>query len=298
VLAKNRLSSVAREVHVERSTPQTEVLCNVTSDMDRLMDAMQVSLAEVRMQEIGGLFEKFEKVVANVAGLNDHPMRFETEGGRTHIDRFMAETIAGPLQQLLQFVVKERFESGDVRQASGKPETATLKIRARNEGCYTVVSVTEDGRCWESMHEAIASLYEEGGAAESTPAAGSLEERALELMSDVSDCGLGGLRSTLNAMGADISVGIRSDGETTYRITLPQVASVLRSMSVMVGETEYSVPLESVMEIVRLDDATIHEVTGEPCIRLRDHVFPLVDLRARLDGIPGPAAQPRHPAVG
>lgn len=284
VLSKNRLSSVARQVHLDLTSQETEELCVVTSDMDRLMDVMQVILGEVRMQEVGKLFEKFEKIVTNVANLNDHPMRFETLGGSTDVDRFIADRIADPIQQLLQFVVKERFERADERSSLGKSDEASLLLEARNEGCYTVIAVTEDGKPWEQYLNSIVLMDQE----EDTPRLTSdapLEERILDLMAENAEgTGLARLQPLLHGIGAEISVQLHDNGQTTYRITLPMVASVLRSMAVTVNEAEYSLPLESVEEIVRLEGVEVHEVAGEPCVRLRDHVFPLIDLRSQLDG--------------
>lgn len=287
VLAKNRLASVAGQVHSERSNEQTEELCVVTADMDRLMDVMQVTLGEVRMQEVGKLFEKFEKIVTNIANLNDHPMRFTTQGGQTDVDRFVAERLSDPIQQLLQFIVKERFERSDERSEFNKSPEASLELEARNEGSYTVLTVREDGCSWDRFFADLASRETFGDEPFAMPE-GSVADQIQSLMAEHAEgTGLAGLEGIFAGIGASISASV-DDEITSYRIALPQVASVLRSMAVTVSGGEYSMPLESVEEIVRLDGVDVHEVAGEPCVRLRDRVFPLIDLRSMLCEVASP----------
>src|SRR5688500_10602705 len=100
----------------------------------------------MRMGPVGDVFERFPRMVRDAARALGKDVDFQIEGKEIEIDRSILEEIADPLVHLLRNAVDHGIESPAERYGAGKPEKATLVLRAWRDRSSVRIQVQEDGR--------------------------------------------------------------------------------------------------------------------------------------------------------
>jgi chemotaxis protein histidine kinase CheA len=291
VLAKNRVSAQSRGLAARLQDEEARDLVASGDELGRLMGLLQASVTDIRTQAIDKLFERYHRVIQDVANINDKQIELEIRGGDTPVDKFLLERLGEPLMRILRHAASGSIEKPEQREAAGKPTIGRITLTARNEAGRLLVTIVDDGVGFDAdeigMMAEAADLVSESELA-SMP---SDEIVALVMRDDFPDGSLGGLRTMIEAFGGSITLESQPGRGATFRMAMPIVSAVIPSMMVEIGGELYAVPLESIVEIVRIDAERTHDVSGHPVMRLRDQVLPLVMMREAL-------ALPQDPEAG
>ncbi len=282
VLSKNRVVSLSRAFRDREGDEAAGDLAATADELNRLTGELQSSVMDMRTQPVERLFERYPRVIRDVARLADKQIDVHLRGVEAPVDRAVLEQLVEPLNQILRGYVCPAIETPADRAAARKTETGNVVLAAQNQGAHMVISVEHDGRGFDrdqAIHLLAASGVETEDALQART---DLALFDMMLQDEASESPLVGLAATLAPIGAFISLDAHRASGMLIEITVPLTSSVIPGMMVGVGAHTYAVPLQTIREIVKTAGLSRYEVAGRDTIRLRDDVMPLLDLRRAL----------------
>ncbi|MCP4542073.1 MAG: chemotaxis protein CheA [Chloroflexi bacterium] len=265
-------------------------LSDMVSHFDRVVDSLQEEVMEARMLPIAHLFQKFPRLVRDVARISNKQVNLIIDGEATELDRSVIEVIGDPLIHLLRNAVDHGLESPQDRIAAGKPPTGTIWLAAAHEEGHIVITVKDDGRGIDP--ERIRRSAVNRGLMSEEQVAQLDDDAAInyifqpnlstaEKVTDVSGRGVGldVVRTNVKQLSGSVVVESEIGQGTTFRVTLPLTLAIVQAMMIGLGDDVYAIPLTSIVESLYLADVQASTVQGKPVITWRNQVLPIVRLR-------------------
>ena len=270
---------------------------DLVTRMTRLISELQHTVLAMRMVPVGDVFDRFPRMVRDAARALGKDVDFQIEGREIEIDRAILEEIADPLVHLLRNAIDHGIETPAERYGAGKPEKATLILRAWRDRSSVRIQVEEDGR-GVNAKRVLAKARAQGLAVPETNEVTNEELLRIlsapgfstaEQVTDVSGRGVGmdAVVSRVRALGGAIDMQTQFGEGTTFTLRLPVTLAIAQALRVRVGNEDYAIPLTHVAEAVELDNAAIDRHKGKEVLRLREEVLPLVRLRNVMQSSPG-----------
>lgn len=304
-LAKNRLNCLRTDILSGKDNPDTlRALDEAVSHLDLLVSDLQNAVMKTRMQPIGRLFQKYPRVARDMARQLGKNVELVLVGEDTELDKTMIEELGDPLIHLVRNAVDHGIEAPDERRRSGKPETATVRLSARQMGDHIILEISDDGRGMKP--DVLRRKAVEKGLIDADAAANMDDRHALQLVfmpgfstkeqvSSFSGRGVGMdvVKTNIQKLNGRIEIKSIVGGGTTFSISLPLTLAILPVLVVRVGEQPFAVPLALVREIIAIQPDEVQEVSGKATMVVRDEVLPVRSLSG-LIGWP----QERPPAYG
>jgi two-component system chemotaxis sensor kinase CheA len=267
---------------------QLEMLRQGLAQLSRHTRELQESVMSIRMLPISTVFNRFPRLVRDLAQKLDKKVVLDMRGETTELDKTVLEKIGDPLVHLVRNAIDHGLEMPDKRLASGKGDTGTLRLEAFHRGGSIVVEVADDGAGLN--RDAIVAKAIQRGII--TTGEGMSDEAVADLIfeagfstaaatTDLSGRGVGMDVVRRNVMDLGGSVNIRSvqGSGTTFTITLPLTLAIIDGLTAAVGEEIYIVPLVSIVESVQVKPDAVRSVAGGgELFRFRDHWLPIVRL--------------------
>jgi two-component system chemotaxis sensor kinase CheA len=296
VIDRNILQNiVSRAEEASHDIDFVDNLAETALHLERLTNELQSEVMKARMVPVDQVFNRFPRVVRDLARRLEKQIDFVVEGGETELDRSVIEEIAEPMVHLLRNAVDHGIESPAERVAAGKRATGTIRVAARHEAGQIVLEISDDGRGIDARRVLRAALdvgvvsedestrYEEADAVNLVFAPGL---STASKISDVSGRGVGMdvVRTSLEKLGGSIGITTRVGGGTTFTIHLPLTLAIVHALLVSADAHTYALPLSSVVEIVRFQEATLRRINRRLIVNLRGALLPLVSLGALLRG--------------
>ena len=294
VLNKNRMLALTRNLR-ELNLHQDVVddYNMAASDLDRLTSELQIGVMRTRMQPLAKLFERYPRVIRDVARMTDKKMQLLIEGKDTEVDKSVLELLADPLVHILRNSADHGIEQPDVRKQANKPETGTIKLQAQHQGSHVRVAIIDDGKGLD--REIIGGKAVQRGLCTEDQLAAMSDEEVFRFIfeagfstaakvSDLSGRGVGMdvVRTNVTKLNGDVHISSKKGEGTCIEILIPLTVAIMPAMVVGVGKHLYSIPLQCIVEIIRPEEHGLHLVGSQPVVRLRDSVLPLLDLRKVL----------------
>jgi len=256
------------------------------------------TIVQTRMNPIGALFDRCERLVRDVARQLGREVKLETSGRDLELDRSVLEAFADPLTHLIRNGVDHGLESAIERQAAGKPKAGLLKLTAREQSGEVILSLEDDGRGIDPdrvKEKAVAKGIVSAGHAAGLTRRGVLDllfHAGFSTRDEVTalsgrGVGLDVVRNNVEKLGGVVEVdSVLGRGTTfTARIPLTQAlvsSSLISALVVTSGGERYAIPQTAVDEIIRVssqdDRDRLRLVNGRWVYRLRDQVLPVVPL--------------------
>jgi two-component system chemotaxis sensor kinase CheA len=282
VLLRNRLLSLA-------SRSDNESLAAMAGDLDRVSDDLQNAVLGMRMQPVGRLFQRFPRIVRDLARQLGKDIELVTEGEDTDLDRSLVEALADPLIHLLRNAVDHGLEDPAGRERAGKPRKGKVKLSASQRGERIVISVSDDGRGMDP--DVLRRKAVEKGVIDAAQAARLSEVECYELIfrpgfstaaqiSDISGRGVGMdvVKTRVAELGGTLQVHSRLGSGSTLELTVPLTLAILRVLMVRVGDRLFALPLGNVSEVFELQPQHDHMLDGRRVAAHRGRALVLGDL--------------------
>jgi two-component system, chemotaxis family, sensor kinase CheA len=282
VVAKNRLTAMA----ASSSDPG---LVEVSDRIGRLVAAMQGEVIGARMSPVGEVFDRFPRLVRDLARDLGKRIRFHMEGEEIELDRSILDEIGEPLLHLIRNAADHGIESPEQRAAAGKPAEGRILLAASRERNTVALRVTDDGRGID--REAILVRARREGLADAAIdiLTDDLLLRVLarpgfstaEAVSGVSGRGVGVdvAMTRVRALGGTLEVHSELGLGTNFVIRVPLTLAIVRALLADVGGERYAVPLAYVAETVDFNPRAVTAVRSREALLVRDLVIPTVHLR-------------------
>ncbi|WP_334162492.1 chemotaxis protein CheA [Phenylobacterium sp.] len=300
-VAKNALAHAAAMAQAGGDAAAlAETLKAQHAQLDRLVGELQRAVLNIRVLPLRQVFQRFPRLVREmVVGLGK-PARLVTEGDATEADKAVVEALFEPLLHVLRNALDHGVEPAEERAAAGKPPSATIVLRAHRDGDQVVVEVEDDGRGIDVGR--VREVAARRGVADPEALAALSDEEAVNLVfapgfstaaevTSLSGRGVGmdAVRTAVERLGGRVRIASRAGEGTTVRFMLPFTVMMSRVMTVEAGGQVFGIPLEAVIETVRVPRGRIVPVGAAQAFVLRDRTAPLIDLGEVL-GQPGAAS--------
>lgn len=298
VVSRNRLLDLLSQ-HPDGALRRT------AEAMGRQVGELQAELLAARMTPVAELFDRFPRVVRDLARDLGRRVRLETEGGDIEVDRAVLEQLGDPLVHLVRNAIDHGIEPPAARVAAGKPPEGRLRLVVARERNSVVIRVLDDGRGIDRSR--VLQKAREVGVAE--PGLGTMgDDQLLRMLargglstaskvSGVSGRGVGVdvVVTRLRALGGTVELTSRSGEGTAFTLRVPLTLAIVSALLVRVGGERYAVPLAYVAETVDYEGGRRAGAAADEVLEVRGRAIPTVHL-AQLFAVPGAGAI-RRPAV-
>lgn len=272
-----------------RLTELTETL----EQMDRVTTDLQSVVMKVRMVPVSQVFNRFPRMVRDLAKELNKDINLTIEGEDTELDRTVIDEIGDPLMHLLRNSLDHGVEHPDDREAKGKPRTGEVGLIARHEGNNVVIMVTDDGagiNADKIRNKAVEKGMISREEADALPDADAVRLIFLpgfstaETITDVSGRGVGMdvVRSKIESLGGHVDVETKIDEGSVFKIKLPLTLAIIQAMLVKVQDEMYAIPLGSIDSTINITPNDIKTVQNKEVIVLRGQIIPIARLNEVL----------------
>lgn len=294
VVARTRMNQIGKALESRYNDDQDVIdLAKTFTHVSKIVDGLQLDITAARMLPVGTVFNRFPRMIRDLAQKAGKKIDFTVTGEETGIDRSVIEHIRDPLVHLLRNAVDHGIELPGKREAAGKPERGTIRLSAAHEQNYIVITVEDDGKGIDGAvikeaairkgiisPEAAARISDAEGIDLIFEAGMSTAEKA----TDVSGRGVGMdiVRRNVEALNGTIHVETRVGVGTKFRLKLPLTLATFQALLVSSNSNIYAIPLVSIVETLALESEEIDTVAQKEVIRLRDRIIPLLRLDTLL----------------
>jgi len=257
------------------------------SDLERNTRHLQESVMSIRMIPMSFVFNRFPRMIRDLAGKLGKEIELKMVGEATELDKGLIEKIIDPLTHLVRNSADHGIESPAKRLAAGKSATGTITLSASHQGGSILIEVRDDGQ--GLRRDKILSKARERGLAVRDDMSDS-EVWALiwepgfstaDTVSDVSGRGVGMdvVKRNIAQLGGSVDLDSAEGYGTRVAVRLPLTLAIMDGMSIGVGEETYILPLASVVESFQVEKDTIMTIgsTGR-VVKVREEYMPVIAL--------------------
>jgi len=293
VITRTRLVQIGLDLKAQYSM---DTMVNNLNDanlyLGRLMNDLQESVMRLRMVGIGTVFNRFPRLVRDLAKKTGKEIELVLKGEDTELDKTVVEVIGDPLMHLIRNSVDHGIESPEVRRASGKPELGTITLDAYHEGNHIAILISDDGAGLDldkirsiAVSKGLIGEKEELSESDISNLIFLPGFSTAEKVTDISGRGVGMdvVKKALNNLGGIVDIMTRKGKGTTFTIRLPLTLAIIQALLVEVREEIYAVPLSSVLETLLVNRKDIKTVGRLPMVQLRGNTLPLISLQEKFD---------------
>ncbi|MGC7870278.1 chemotaxis protein CheA [Desulfosporosinus sp. SYSU MS00001] len=295
VITRTRLVQIGLDLKSQYSTdPMVNNLNEANVYLGRLMNDLQESVMRLRMVAIGTVFNRFPRLVRDLAKKTGKEIDLVLKGEDTELDKTVVEVIGDPLMHLIRNSVDHGIESPEERRAAGKPVHGTVTLDAYHDGNHIAILISDDGGGLDlDKIKAIAlskGLINEREELSENDIANLIflpGFSTADKVTDISGRGVGMdvVKKALNNLGGMVDITTRKGKGTTFTIRLPLTLAIIQALLVEVRDEIYAVPLSSVLETLLVNRSDIKTVGGLQMVQLRGNTLPLISLQEKF-GLP------------
>jgi two-component system chemotaxis sensor kinase CheA len=257
------------------------------ADLERTTRDLQDSVMSIRMIPMADVFNRFPRMLRDLAQRLEKQVEFHTVGEATELDKSMIEKITDPLTHLVRNSVDHGIEQPAQRLAAGKPAHGTLTLSAQHAGGCILIQVRDDGRGLD-RDRILAKARGNGMVLPENITDAEVWQlifapgfSTAEIVTEVSGRGVGMdvVKRNILALGGTVDLDSAPGLGTCVSVRLPLTLAILDGMSVSVEEELYVLPLAGVMESFQAPAASIKTLAGGGrVVKVREDYLPIVAL--------------------
>ena len=302
---REQFRGIERELErVGEAREHLKSLSETVHGLGRVSDGLQKGVLDTRMVPIGPLFERFRRVIRDLAMASGKEVTLRIGGEKTELDKRMIDELSDPLIHMVRNSVDHGLEQPDQRERAGKSRMGTVSLLATHRGNSVVITVGDDGQGID-----VGRIREKIVAKGLVTAAEAreLSDRELvayiwhpglstaETITEVSGRGVGMdiVKSRIENLNGVVDVRSILGQGTTFTIRLPLTLAIMPCLLVHILGEVYAIPLDHIDEIVEVGDDRILRVQGQPALELREKIIAVVSLADVFDW-----GRTNHPGAG
>ncbi|CAH0256059.1 chemotaxis protein CheA [Peribacillus sp. Bi134] len=283
VIDRGRLDQISSDLNNQELHETVERMSRITSDL-------QTIVLNMRMVPVETVFNRFPKMVRQLARDLNKKVNLEINGAETELDRTVIDEIGDPLVHLLRNAMDHGIETPEERLAKGKKEEGKILLKAYHGGNHVFIEIEDDGAGINKdrvLNKALSNgiLTKE--------AADTLTDKQIyelifasgfstaETISDVSGRGVGldVVKNTIESLGGTVTIDSKENDGSIFLIQLPLTLSIISVMLVAIQNEKYAIPLSSIIETAIIKKADILNAHNQQVIDFRGKILPLLFLK-------------------
>lgn len=289
-------------------------LAETLNRASRYSTELQRATLSTRMQPVGKLFQKFPRLVRELAKELGKDVDLQIEGAETEVDRVVVDSLYDPLVHMLRNSLDHGIEDAATRATSGKSSKSVILLKAWQEASSVMIEISDDGKGMDAQ-QLRAKAISKGLISET---AAQTQEESLQLVflpgfstkevaNSVSGRGVGMdvVKTAVEKHRGVITIDSTLGVGTRFSIRLPIELSIVPTMLVRSSGAALALPMAVVQRVVELPEE-FDQVGGAPVLRDQGRPLPVRSLAGALGyetsvervGIVIAAPQPYILAVG
>ncbi len=290
VLARNQLALVATTMVMQHEDLKiTNALNNASAQIDFITTELQAATMKTRMVPVGKLFGKLPRLIRDLSRETGKEIDLRIFGEETDLDKSIIEELNDPLVHLIRNSADHGIETPDVREKSGKPKRGVVQVKAEHEGNSIVISIEDDGKGMDP--EILKRKAIEKGMITEAQAREMSKKEAFNLIfapgfstaakvTNVSGRGVGMdvVRTNISKLKGIVDIESELGKGTKILLKLPLTLAIIQGLLARVQEDVFAIPLESVLEVNRVQRKDVATINGREVIRVRDSVIALARI--------------------
>ena len=244
-------------------------------------------ISKMRMVTVDHVFERFPRMIRNIATSESKKIEFITQGKFTLVDRAIVESLSEPLVHLIRNAASHGIEDPDTRKANGKSPKGTITLSASQEQNDVVIKVADDGKGIsidtiraKAIEYDLLDKYSTVSDEDILDLIFSTKLSTKEDVSEVSGRGIGLsiVKEAVELTGGSVSVVTEEGVGTSFTLRFPAIAAVTRVLAVRVNERSFILPLANITRIISITKEHVFQRDGRPCLIVNKKIYPILDL--------------------
>lgn len=285
-----RLEQLADEIKRSDLIETVEHMARVSSDLQNIV-------LKLRMVPVDTVFNRFPRMVRDIAKNLNKKVDLVITGAETELDRTVIDEIGDPLVHLLRNALDHGLESVEDRKNAGKDETGTIRLRAFHSGNHVFIEIEDDGNGINRTK--VRNIAISKGIITQEQAGKMTEEQVDQLLfasgfstadaiTDLSGRGVGldVVKSKITSLGGHVEVASNPGKGSVFSVQLPLTLSIISAMLVRTGPEKYAIPLSSIIETASVKPEQIRNVHGNRLMEYRNGIVPVLFMHEVFE-VPG-----------
>ncbi|MCD5322704.1 MULTISPECIES: chemotaxis protein CheA [Pontibacillus] len=282
VIDRGRLEQISTDLNHSELQETVERMSRISGDLQNI-------ILNMRMVPVEQVFNRFPRMVRQLARDLNKKVNLVVEGAETELDRTVIDEIGDPLVHLIRNSLDHGIETPESRVEKGKPEEGNLKLQAYHSGNHVFIEISDDGG--GINRDKVLQKAMNNGLVTAEQASSLTDQQVFDFImssgfstadkiSDVSGRGVGldVVKNTIESLGGSITIDSAPDQGSVFSIQLPLTLSIISVMLVEVQQEKYAVPLSSIIETAIVKKEDIMHAHNKQVIDFRGRVVPLVSL--------------------
>lgn len=282
VIDRGRLEQISRDLNNSELNETVERMSRISGDLQNI-------ILNMRMVPVETVFNRFPRMIRQLAKDLNKKIHLEIVGAETELDRTVIDEIGDPLVHLLRNAIDHGIEMPEERMKNGKSEEGHVVLSAYHSGNHVFIEIEDDGA--GINRERVLKKALDRGVVTQQIAATLTDKQVYELIfssgfstadkiSDISGRGVGldVVKSTIETLGGTVTVDAVEGKGSLFSIQLPLTLSIISVMLVELRNEKYAVPLSSIIETAVIKKEDILQAHNQKVIDFRGKIVPLVFL--------------------
>lgn len=294
IVSKNALPYLVRRAEaISGARDLARDLKDFSQSMGRLAEDFQGAAMQLRLLPVSQVFDRFPRLVRDLSRRLNKQVSFETEGSDTEAEKTIVERLYDPLLHIIRNSLDHGLESPEVREAAGKPREGTIRVCARQEKGLLVITVSDDGRgidaqvIKEKMIEKGLASREELEKLSDSQICDSIFLPGFSTKDEVSDVsgrgvGMDVVRTMAQSSNGSVQLQTVLGKGTDIVLQMPLTMAISHILLVSVAKELLGVPMDTVVETVKIRRSQIGHIKNREAITLRGRLIPIQHLRVLL----------------
>lgn len=287
MIDRDRIISISRDLG-------NDELKSVSSHLYRITEDLQYSVMDARLVNIGSLFNKFPRIVRDIASAEKKEVNLSIRGQDIQIDRNILQIITDSLLHLVRNAITHGLEKPEDREKKGKNAAGNLLLSAQSDRDNVLITLQDDGKGIDmksvkkkAIERQLVAPDIAKGLADSEVLS-FLFEPGFSTAKEVTEfsgrgVGLDVVKNAIDSIGGRITVDSEKGKGTTFILQLPTSIAVKGALLFEVDNIYYAIPLIHTDQVVALDRDELHEVGDVLVANLKGETITVVYLNELLN---------------
>lgn len=257
--------------------------------LERITTSLHDAVMKVRMVPVERVFNRFPRMVRDLAKDLGKNIKLNMSGEETEVDRTVIDEIGDPLIHLIRNSIDHGIESPAERSERGKSEHGTVSLRAYPDGNTVVIEVEDDGNGINVERVAQKALEKGIVTREEVESMSQMELTMLlfkpgfstaAVVTDLSGRGVGldVVKTKIESLGGNVEIINNLGKGSKFLIRLPLTLAIIQALMVIMGDEKYALPLNNIKEITTIKTASISKIQEQEVVLYRNSTLPILRL--------------------
>ena len=256
--------------------------------LTRVTNELQETVMKIRMLPIAQTFNRFPRLIRDLSRDLGKEVKLEMYGEETELDKSVIEVLVDPLVHIIRNAMDHGIELPEDREKAGKPRTGTVVLSASHEGNLIIIKISDDGKGMIPQ-----KIFESAVKKGLVSADAKLSERQMleyifapgfstaAKITNVSGRGVGMdvVKKSLEKINGTVGIETEWGKGSTFFLRIPLTVAIIQALIVDAEKEYYAVPINSILETIKIDVKDIQELEGIEVIKVRDDVINVLSIK-------------------